>query len=45
MRIPEMPLEPRDGRLIIGATDEAPEDEDRIHALVAWANERTVDNG
>ena len=39
MRTPELPLEPREnGRLIIGATDEA-EDEDRIHELVKRANE------
>lgn len=39
MRTPELPLEPIEGRLIIGATDEAPEDEDRIHELVKRANE------
>lgn len=44
MRVPEMPLEPREGRLIIGATDEAPEDADRIHELVKWMDRRT-DNG
>lgn len=40
MRMPELPMEP------VAVDDrrytEAPEDEDRIHALVAWANERTV---
>lgn len=43
MRIPELPLEPREGRLIIGATDEAPDDEDRIHELVKWMDRRTDD--
>ena len=40
MRYPELPVEPADvdGRLIIGATDEAPEDEDRIHELVKRAD-------
>lgn len=50
MRMPELPLVPVaiDDRRYRAASDrpyEAPEDEDRIHALVAWANERTVDNG
>ena len=42
MRVPEMPLEPaeRDGSFGF-AQDDRPEDEDRVHALVAWANERT----
>ena len=41
MGYPELPLEPRDGRLIIGATDEAPEDEDRVHELVQIADRKT----
>ena len=43
MRIPEMPLEPVDRAGSFDyAQDDRPEDEDRIHELVAWVNERTV---
>ena len=45
MKVPELPLEPGPFENHWAWDDEAPEDEDRIHALVAWANERTVDNG
>jgi hypothetical protein len=46
MRIPEMPLEPaeRDGSFGF-AQDDRPEDEDRIHELLAWVNERTDTDG
>ena len=46
MRVPDLPLEPKDmDAAVSGHYGEAPEDEDRIHELVAWANERTVDHG
>lgn len=45
MRIPEMPLEPveRDGSFGFAQND-GPEDEDRIHELLAWVHRR-VGNG
>ena len=42
MRVPELPLEPVVRADVgNGPYGEGPEDEDRIHELLAWANERT----